>query len=161
MYNLAIIVDNMDVELPKGFPVTEKEARSRAFQAAVTEDFAEECWNLAMMRGGRDWRDNPIRSFVYYLKACDKYQRERIALKTAKNGAGTRLEASPSVWEITKVIEAKTELAKRLKNRWSAEVADGVTWSDQTKREEYVKLRFEIRELQKKVSESASNKLTN
>ena len=62
-----------------GFPKTEQQAKSAAFQAGCPEEFAVKVWNLAMGRGGVDAKGNPIRSWAHHLKASWSMDQNRVA----------------------------------------------------------------------------------
>lgn len=78
-----------------------------------------------------------------------------------KNRIAPRANSAPangkpkSVFELKTVMEAKIALASELKNKHCAEHGLGDTWSDQTKRAEYRKLKTEIRDLQKQIGAAA------
>jgi len=54
--------------VPAGFPKTAEAAKAHASFAGCTEEYAEKIWHLAISRGGRDSKDNPIRNWRSYLK---------------------------------------------------------------------------------------------
>lgn len=66
-----------EVELPRGFPKTEPEARTSAIAIGCPEEFAAVTWNLARGRGGCDSKDVPIRSWSHHLQAQWQFQRGR------------------------------------------------------------------------------------
>jgi hypothetical protein len=68
-----------DVELPDGFPKTEKAAIAGAMAVACSDEFKVKTWELAVSRGGMDSRGNPIRKWAAYVSIQWKYEQERIA----------------------------------------------------------------------------------
>ena len=52
-----------------------------------------------------------------------------------------------SVFELTKIIEAKRKVADELKNKYATETGLGIEWSSTIHRGEYIKLSKQIKEL--------------
>lgn len=102
----------VEVELPAGFPKTESEAKHFAGSVGCPEPFAVKTWNAAMARGGRDSRDNVIRSFAHHLKVCWTYEQERPAKGKFDNGQPREREKS--------IIEKNLDAMKRQLEREEA-----------------------------------------
>lgn len=66
--------------------------------------------------------------------------------KNATNGAHTGKQ-SPSVFNLTKIIEAKKTRCDTLKNKHATETGLDTTWNSVKAREEFVKIRGEIKSL--------------
>lgn len=60
-----------------------------------------------------------------------------------------------TVFELTKVIEAKETLAKSIRGKFCSDVAMGQNWSDESKRQEFVNLKREVKELTQKLGAMA------
>lgn len=69
------------------------------------------------------------------------------SLEVEKNGG------SRDAWVITKKMEAKERMAKELRDRHCSEVASGSLWDADFFREDYVKLRREIRALNEQLAD--------
>lgn len=67
------------VELPHGFPQTEKQAVEfvRAAMGRAETDFIVKTWNLAMSRGGVDDKGVQIKSWSHHIATRWKYEEER------------------------------------------------------------------------------------
>lgn len=79
------------------------------------------------------------------------------ALDRANNHVpkGDASKPAETVFEITKVIEAKTKLANDLKNQYASEGALSTDWTSPEKRLEHAKLRGEIKTLTQKIARMA------
>lgn len=76
--------------------------------------------------------------------------------KSAEFANGSTSQKKPaSVFEITKVIEAKTKLADELKHKYASEGAISTEWSPPEKRLEHSKLRGEIKQLTQQIASMA------
>lgn len=64
-----------------------------------------------------------------------------------KGGNGAK-----SVYEMTKILEAKEHLAGQIKDKYSSDGAMGATWNDETKHGEWKKLRGEIKALNEQIA---------
>lgn len=76
----------------------------------------------------------------------------RISAIEEQLGAG-RSSSGKSVWELTKIIEAKEKKCKELKDSFCVEVAMGDQWSDESMRQQYGSIRRDIKELNHQLSE--------
>jgi hypothetical protein len=74
-----VCAESPEIELPRGFPKTEPEARTAAAFAGCPEDFAALTWNKAMGRSGHDAKGQPIASWRHYLAAEWSMNRSREA----------------------------------------------------------------------------------
>ena len=64
----------------------------------------------------------------------------------------TLSNGSRDAWVIAKKMEAKERMAKEMRDRHCSEVAFGPQWDEEGMREDYVKLRKEIRVLNEKLA---------
>lgn len=70
-----IVCVESPVELPRGFPKTEQEAKFAAEKIGCPPEFAVKLWNLAVSRGGVDSKDRQIRNWqnhVAFSWQCDR-----------------------------------------------------------------------------------------
>lgn len=72
------------VELPTGFPETEKNAIEQSFGVG-TPEFISLIWNKAMGRGGRDAKEIPIRSWRHHVATEWAYQQSRDGEQASKS----------------------------------------------------------------------------
>jgi hypothetical protein len=78
------------VELPRGFPRDEDEAKAHAAFVGCPEAFAATTWALARGRGGRDSKDVPIRSWRHFLKSQWEFERVRLEVKAQRAPSAQR-----------------------------------------------------------------------
>jgi uncharacterized protein YdaU (DUF1376 family) len=76
----------------------------------------------------------------------------RFAAKAAPQGNGTHSKVAPTVFNLKSIIEAKMEQANGLKARWAAEGPLTTDWSSEQAKQDYLKLRKEIKELKTKLA---------
>lgn len=57
-----------------------------------------------------------------------------------------------SIMDLKDIMGAKQSIADGIRNKWSAEVADGRHWRDEKHRQEYHKLKAEIRALNEQIA---------
>jgi hypothetical protein len=74
--------------------------------------------------------------------------------KVSSLSKGSPSPSSPtrSIMDLKDIMEAKERKAGYLRNEFSAEVATGRHWSNEEKRQEYRKLRAEIRDLNNSIA---------
>lgn len=137
------------ISLPEGFPSTEKQALDCCAAAGVPEDFVIHTWNKAMSRGGRDSQDIPIRSFVHYVAAEWRYERNRMA-ERGPGGAGKK----PGVWELSKMADAVMDEIKELEARhgWEDPVS-GWRCNDKAVVERRRMLKGKLKELKRRMTQ--------
>lgn len=73
------------VELPVGFPDTQEKAVAMCSTCGVPPEFIVTTWDTAMGRGGRDWKDVPIRRWANHVKAMHSIATNREAKKSPKS----------------------------------------------------------------------------
>jgi hypothetical protein len=78
---------DVPVELPHGFPKTDKDALTIGNMVCVPPDITQKAYDKAMQRGGRDSSDVPIRDFGRYLRTELAYALDREGRTQAANGA--------------------------------------------------------------------------
>lgn len=78
----------------------------------------------------------------------------RIDLLEQRIGSGGS-DKKRTVWELTKIIEAKEKEAQKVKDGFSSDSPFGPQWSDESFRQDYIKLRKEIRSLNKEMASLA------
>ena len=61
-------------------------------------------------------------------------------------------ERKKTVWELTRMMEAKEKEAQALKNSSSSEVAMGTQWDSPELRQEYIRLRREVKSLNHQIA---------
>jgi len=91
-----------DIELPKWFPRTEKDAERHAGLVGCDPAFAVATWTKAMGRGGLDAKEVPIRSFRHHLQAEWGYEQQR---RRFANGATNNRSLYPR--DLKLMIDAK------------------------------------------------------
>lgn len=79
---------------------------------------------------------------------------QRIDLLEQRIGSGGS-DKKRTVWELTKIIEAKEKEAQAIRNRHSFESVLGDQWDMDISREEYGKIRREIKSLNKELASLA------
>ena len=75
-------------------------------------------------------------------------------IELLKKGGTSPSPSSPtrSIMDLKDIMEAKERKAGYIRNEFSAEVATGRHWSNEEKRQEYRKLRAEIRDLNNSIA---------
>lgn len=72
--------------------------------------------------------------------------------KVFNNPPSSSPNDSRDIWKLTKVMEAKERMAESLKNQHCSIMAMGPQWTNEEKRKEFVKLRKEIKEINKQIA---------
>lgn len=128
---------------PEAHIPTEEEVLQCASMRGVMEEVARKFF--MHYEGKRLWLNQHGRLINWQLMLTEWQQRERqMPTKEAAPINGTKPK---SVYELTKIIEAKESLAKSIRNKHTYEAASGVEWSNQEKRQEYRTLKAEIKTL--------------
>jgi hypothetical protein len=128
-----------------GIPVNEKQAVEWASMSGVPAEFAKDVFNQCE---GVNWIDGarrPITNFRSYVASRFSRQRE-------VSGQPTK---QLSVSELRTVIEAKNTLANDIKAKFSVDMAMGNEWKNDAKKEEFFKLKKEIKQLREHLSAMA------
>lgn len=76
---------------------------------------------------------------------------QRIDLMEQRIGSGGS-DKKRTVWELTKIMEAKEKEAQEIKNAHSFDSALGAQWDGDISRDEYCKLRREIRGINQEIA---------
>lgn len=130
-------------ELPldvKFTPPTYNQVQEEAKKTGLPEDEAALFYSFFQSNGWKVGR-NRMKSWTDALNTW------RLRwLKTQAPGRGR------SVWELTKILEAKQKIAEAHKRKYSAEVAGGLHWDDDEMRVEYGNLIREINNLTKRIA---------
>lgn len=128
-------------------PSSEQEAVEWASMAGVPADFAKEVFHQIEGRGGVDGSGQPVtnwRSHIAY-----RWSRQRHEWKPD----GKKPERAMTPHDIKTIIAAKEAIANELKAKFSSEVAMGVTWDNEVKRDEWRVIKREIKELTVRLSQ--------
>lgn len=100
----------------------------------------------AMVRWCDSNRKKPTRRrFINWINLSASKLKYRDTSKAQPNQA-------PTVWTLTKAIEAKQDIANALKARHAVETGLDTTWNNEAKRAEFYALRKEIKELKTKLA---------
>ena len=93
---------------------------------------------------------NVLNSLIVWNK--NERNRPRSAGPNGSSAGGGAGERPRSVFELKTIKETKEQLATALRNKFATEGPLGMEWSDQGKRQEYAKLRAEIKALQQQIA---------
>lgn len=128
-----------------------KEVQFQADRIGLAAWKAEDWWHEMEGGGWLDHNHRPIHKWISVLT--------RLKLKWETDGRPAGPPASrngkpktASVYELQTILKAKESTAQEIKGKFSSEAAMGTSWSDEGKREEWRKLRKEIKELTAKIS---------
>jgi hypothetical protein len=114
---------------------------------------AEAFWNHFQAVGWVNKHGQPIRDWVSRLASWVRNAQSRA--QEARSGGGTAGGGSKrplSVGDLRTILQAKEDEARGLKDRHCSQVAMGDSWSPGPHKEEYFKLRREIKEMRKKIA---------
>lgn len=137
--------------LPEIPPMSRKAFDDLCQMRAVPPDCAEWFWNT---HDGRNWTDKtgqPIRKVEPLLLNALKNWRA----KQSQHSAQSQPSGKPTVFAITKIMEAKKQRADDLKSRHAIETGLDTTWNDPKARAEWKALRAEIKTLNTQLSQMA------
>lgn len=123
-------------------PPTLEQCKAASVKAGMPEGEGERFFNYYESNGWRVGR-NPMKSANGAMANWKKNWEER----GAGNGNGAK-----SVFELKTVLQAKELLAGQIKDRYATSGALDTTWSDESKHEEWRKLRGEIKALQAQIA---------
>lgn len=87
------------------------------------------------------------------LKAIESLAKRIDAIEQRIGGGDSGKQ--PTVWELTKIMEAKDKESQDFKNLHSSEVAMGIQWDDMDSREQYIKMRREVRKISNQIGSMA------
>lgn len=138
------------VEPPPGFPKTEDEAKASAETTGVPPEFASSYYNLTVGRGYCDSKGVAIRSWPHAVKAAHEISASWQAERDKKAAAKPPNSRPLTVLDLKTIRDTKVTRATELL-RHRSETAFGHTWTDDEKRKEYVHVRMEIKELNKRI----------
>lgn len=113
--------------------------------AGIPEFYALDHWNRQEAANPPWGKVGNWRAYVACVKGY--WVKDGSPLQPTVKGNGAQ-----SIFELKTVMAEKERLAVDLKDRYSSQGAMGATWSDQTKREDYRKLRSEIKGLQARIA---------
>lgn len=126
----------------------------------IPADVGEAFWNHFEASGWVDKNGNPVQQWrpkltTWWLKEQEELEKQ----KHAENGNGlprasTGSPRPPTVFEMTKVLEAKESLAAGIRGKHCSDVAGGTSWDSEAKREEWRKIRSEIKELKERIAKA-------
>jgi len=137
--------------LPEIPPMSRKAFDDLCKMRAVPEDCAEWFWNT---HDGRNWTDKtgqPIRKVEpLLLNALNNWR-----AKQSQQSAQSQPSGKPTVFALTKIMEAKKQRADDLKSRHAIETGLDTTWNDPKARAEWKALRAEIKTLNLQMSQMA------
>lgn len=161
-YRIIWLEDRNGNQFPDWCPLMDDESISHAGCREVAWPSWEEWWTRCQLAGipefyaldhwNRQEAANPpwgkVGNWRAYV-ACVKgyWVKDGSPLQPTVKGNGAQ-----SIFELKTVMAEKERLAVDLKDRYSSQGAMGATWSDQTKREDYRKLRSEIKGLQARIA---------
>lgn len=121
-------------------PESPDEAVALCMTAGLPEEFIRRLYDQCRGVGFIDGQGRAIADWPYYAK--QRHNREQ-SIPKGQNGNGKPL----SIFELKSVMAAKETQAQDIRRKFCSEVATGDTWSDPLKREDYRKLRREIKEI--------------
>lgn len=105
---------------------------------------------------GNGWTNNkqPIKDWKATIRAWKSagYMASQRRDCHITSGGIVKPAVKRSVYELSKIIEAKQKLADDLKRKWSSEVAGGRQWTLDEGRREFVQISKEIKELNSKLA---------
>lgn len=127
-------------------PTSENEAIEWAGMAGVPPDFSRKLYHQCEGRGWVDGAGQPIQMWSHYAKS--RLLKENFSSPPAAN----RQKSGPTVHELRAVIQAKETIANELKNNHCGEGLSG--WHDENKRQDYIKIRREIKDLNQQLSKA-------
>lgn len=125
-----------------GIPNSEKEAIEWASMGGVPPEFASELFHQCE---GRDWVDGAGQAIVSWRS----YSKQRWVKRQGETAAKAKGSNRPMDLKI--ILEAKKTQADELKAKHRSETAMGANWSDEQARQNYLRLRGEIKELTQKI----------
>lgn len=144
-----IPAEGFQVEPPPGMPETEDQAAFMGERAGVPMERAIFFWNDLASKGWRDSYGNQIFEFSRHAKIrFDAEQNKKIQREAAVSKRG------PSSTDINNAIRAKDSIADAIRKRHTSEVATGTIWDDPAKKQEYFKLKKEVKELTERQANS-------
>ena len=140
-----------EAALPEIPPMSRKAFDDLCKMRAVPADCAEWFWNT---HDGRNWTDKtgqPIRKVEpLLLNALNNWR-----AKQSQQSAQSQPSGKPTVFALTKIMEAKKQRADDLKSRHAIETGLDTTWNDPKARAEWKALRAEIKTLNLQMSQMA------
>lgn len=107
---------------------------------------------LSLVKQG-DRRTESLK-FSNVVQGLDRFEEELAMIKAEANGL-IAVERPLSVMELQRVIEAKTVLANRIEDTNATRDAFGLTWHDANAREDYLKIKGELRDLTRRMAQMA------
>lgn len=126
------------------------EVKTYGEMRGVTSEVCDRFWNHFEASGWIDKNGHPIKNWQAKLTTWNTDDRARGAEAAHHaNGAGKKL---PTVFELTKKMEAQEREAAKIKNSYSSDAAMGTNWSNEKKRKEWVELRKSISSLNKQIA---------
>lgn len=122
-------------------------------KAGLPESDAVWFWNKCE---GNGWTNGgkPIKSWQHTIAAW-KAAGYMASQKQNGHPIGTSAQPAPTVYNLKSIIEAKQNRANELKNQHATEGPLTTDWDDDRSREEWVRLRGEVRQLNQKIASLA------
>lgn len=111
---------------------------------------AERFWNHFEASGWIDKNGHPVLKWQNKLSTWNTGSRSR-GPESVHNSNG-ETKKLPSVFELTKKMEAQEREAAKIKNAYSSDAAMDTNWSNEKKRKEWVELRKSISSLNKQIA---------
>lgn len=126
-----------------GIPNSEKEAIEWASMGGVPPEFASELFHQCE---GRNWVDGAGQSIVSWRS----YSKQRWVKRQGETAAKSKSHSNRPM-DLKIILEAKKTQAEELKAKHRSETAMGANWGDEQARQNYLKLRGEIKEITQKI----------
>lgn len=130
---------------PPGMPKDKQQAVQWASMQAVPAEYASTVWEQIEGIGFIDGNNRRIVNWRSYISS--RYSRQKtVAVEGQKK---------LSVMDLKSIIQIKEEKAKAIKEKYATEGAVSTDWDNQAKREEWLALRKEIKELKSEIERRA------
>lgn len=117
---------------------------------------AEDWFNEMEGCGWLDFASRPIQDWQAVLRRVRvKWEADGRPMAPPSRTTSVAVNGVKSILDLKSVLQAKETLANEIKERWSSNSAMGLNWSNAEKRQEYISIRREIKELNSKLASMA------